>query len=59
MTDKNNYTELITQILQEAPTARKGLLENNNNLLKVADYYENKYLQVSNFYDSLKEKAFR
>lgn len=45
--ERRNFPELISQILEEAPAARKGLIDTSSNLLGVADYCENKYLQVS------------
>lgn len=41
-----NYKDEVTKILEEAPSARKALQENYQNLLNVADYCYNTYTQV-------------
>ncbi|KAM4530914.1 ABI family, member 3a isoform 2-T2 [Odontesthes bonariensis] len=44
MKDQNSSDE-VTKILEEAPNARKALRENYENLLNVADYCYNNYIQ--------------
>ncbi|XP_076852817.1 ABI family, member 3a isoform X2 [Brachyhypopomus gauderio] len=39
-------TEEITKILEEAPSARKALLDNYKNLCELADYCEKNYVQA-------------
>ncbi|KAI3359468.1 hypothetical protein L3Q82_013771 [Scortum barcoo] len=42
---EQNFKEEVMKIMEEAPSARKALLENYDNLLNVADYCYNSYIQ--------------
>ncbi|XP_068162081.1 abl interactor 1 isoform X2 [Antennarius striatus] len=55
MTGQKNFSEVISQILNEAPVARKGLLDNYNNLLRVAEYCEKSYSQASDPTQAIEE----
>ncbi|XP_061612221.1 uncharacterized protein abi3b [Phyllopteryx taeniolatus] len=55
MEDKKNFSQVISQIFQEAPTARKQLIENQDNLHQVADYCENNFLQADDPTKALQE----
>lgn len=50
---KDNNQENILRSLEEALVSRKALLDNYNNLNKVADYCENVYSNVSLLFLSL------
>ncbi|XP_038566052.1 ABI family, member 3a [Micropterus salmoides] len=43
---EQNGEEEVLKIMKEAPNARKALLENYDNLLKVADYCYNNYIEA-------------
>ncbi|XP_041813882.1 abl interactor 1-like isoform X1 [Chelmon rostratus] len=42
---EENFKEEVMKIMEEAPNARKALLENYDNLLNVANYCYNNYIQ--------------
>lgn len=43
---EHNFDEEVVKILNEIPNGRRALLENYDNLLNVAEYCSNNYLQV-------------
>lgn len=44
---EHDFQDEVMKILQEVPSARRALLENHDNLLKVSEYCANNYMQVS------------
>lgn len=43
---EQNFKEEVLKVLDEIPNGRRALLENYDNLLNVAEYCNNNYIQV-------------
>ncbi|KAJ7984935.1 hypothetical protein DPEC_G00359910 [Dallia pectoralis] len=54
MMEQQKCSEVVSQMLQETPTARKALIDNCVNLHRVADYCESNYLGLAQDGDTRK-----